>query len=484
MSDSVVRTRVAPSPTGEMHVGSLSIVLKNYAYAKRHHGQFVLRIEDTDQTREVPGAQEQIISILDKFHLPADEGPIVGGPFAPYVQSQRLEIYRLHAQQLIEKGQAYYCFCSKDRLEKLRDQQRADHLPPKYDRLCRNLSPQEVKSKLDKEQPYVIRLKVPDHQKVSFTDLIRGQIEFDSDQVDDQVLIKSDGFPTYHLAVVVDDHLMQISHVMRGEEWISSTPKHILLYQAFNWPLPVYAHIPIYLNPNGKGKMSKRHGTVSVGSFLDQGYLPEALLNFLMILGWATNDEREILTLDEYILEFNPQDISQKTVVFDLKKLQWLNGIYIRNLTNKDLISKLKPFVPTDFPSQFLPQVLPLIKERLVVLSDFEDLTAFIYRPIEINQKDLLKKSSANQVAEQLDQLISTLSSLSAQNWLTLQLEEKIRNLQEKQNWSKGQFFMMVRVAITGQTQTPPLFETMAVIGHDLTLSRLNQALLTTKKVT
>jgi len=478
MSDSMVRTRVAPSPTGEMHVGTLSIVLKNYAYAKGRRGKFILRIEDTDQTREIAGAAEQILSILDLFHLAPDEGPETGGPYAPYVQSKRLDIYHQYAQQLVEQKQAYYCFCSKERLEGLRDKQRADHVPPKYDRLCRNLSPEEIKTKLQTKQPYVIRLKVPDHQKIKFNDLIRGDIEFGSDQVDDQVLIKSDGFPTYHLAVVIDDHLMQISHVLRGEEWISSTPKHVLLYQAFNWSLPIYAHIPIYLNPDGKGKMSKRKGTVSVSSFTSQGYLPEALLNFLMILGWATKDEREILTLDEYIKEFDPKDISQKSVVFDLKKLQWLNGVYIRNQTQEDLISRLKPFIPEDFPAPLLQKVLPLIKERLILLSDFSHLTAFFYKPIEIASKELLKKSSAAQVKEQLNQLIAVLSQLSAQTWLTSHLESIVRKLQATQNWSKGQFFMMIRVAVTGQTQTPPLFETMEQIGHDLTLSRLNDALL------
>lgn len=475
MSKSVVRTRMAPSPTGEMHVGSLSILLKNYAYAKKHHGQFILRIEDTDQAREVEGSVEQILDVLKIFGLLPDEGPTKGGEYGPYTQSQRLDIYRKHAGELVANDKAYHCFCSRERLEEVRAQKRADHLPPKYDRHCRSLTPEEVKTKLEAGKENVIRLKVPDDKKVKFNDLIRGEIEFDSNQVDDQVLLKSDGFPTYHLAVVIDDHLMKISHVMRGEEWISSTPKHVLLYQAFDWPLPVYAHIPIYLNPDGKGKMSKRKGTVSVQSFLDKGYLPQTLLNFFMILGWATEDEREIMTLDEYIAEFDPKDISHKSVVFDLKKLQWLNGMYIRQLEDGELTKLLQPFLPEDYPADLLPKVLPLIKERLVLLSDITHLTTFFYQPISQDQAGLTKKSSAEEVISQLEKTILALAPLE-NDWSTTKIEIAIRKLQEENDWHKRQYFMMVRVASTGDSQTPPLFETMELIGYYAINKRLKQA--------
>ena len=327
-----VRTRMAPSPTGNMHVGSLAISLKNYAFAKKHGGQFILRIEDTDKTREVEGGVEAIQKILNDYSIQYDEGPKVGGAYGPYIQSKRLDIYKERAQELVKNKKAYYCFCSKERLQKVKEKQRAEKTPPKYDGHCRNLSSDEVGKKLQKNAEYVIRLKVPRGEEIKFNDLIRGEIVVQSDTINDQVLMKSDGYPTYHLAVVIDDHMMDITHIMRGEEWISSTPKHILLYKAFGWKLPVFAHIPVFLNPDGKGKMSKRKGTVSAQSFLDRGYLPKALLNFFMILGWARNDEIEIMTMDEYIEQFDPADVSAKSVVFDMKKLDWINGMYIRKL--------------------------------------------------------------------------------------------------------------------------------------------------------
>ncbi len=470
-----VRTRMAPSPTGEMHVGSMAVLLKNYAWAKKNHGQFILRIEDTDQEREVPGATQRIMQVIRAYGLDWDEGPDVGGNCGPYIQSQRLSIYQEKAKELVKKGAAYYCFCSKERLEASREQQRAAKIPPKYDRHCRSLTTAEVETKLQAGEAHVIRLKVPDNQPVVFEDLIRGRIEINSDVVDDQVLLKSDGFPTYHLGVVVDDHLMKISHILRGEEWISSTPKHVLLYQAFGWEQPVYAHIPVFLNPDGKGKMSKRKGTVSAQSFLDAGYLPEALLNFFMILGWTPQDQREIITLEEYINEFDPQDISPKSVVFDLQKLDWLNGVYIRQLPTSELKMKLRPFLPADFPSSKLDQILPLINERLVKLSDFEELTSFFYRPIDLDKSLLIKKSDAQQVAEQLRTVRETAASL--QSFEVNFLEPAIRELQEKHEWKKSQFFMMLRVAVTGKTATPPLFETMSVIGREQVLSRLSAAI-------
>lgn len=469
-----IRTRMAPSPTGEMHVGSMGVLLRNYAFAKGRDGQFIIRIEDTDQEREVAGAQQRILEVIKDYGLDWDEGPDKGGPFAPYTQSERLPMYREAAEGLVAKGNAYYCFCSRERLEKLREAQRASNTPPKYDRHCRALSREDVEAKLAAGEPYVIRLKVPDNQPIVFNDLIRGEIVVNSDIIDDQVLLKSDGFPTYHLAVVVDDHAMEISHVMRGEEWISSTPKHILLYQAFGWEPPVYAHMPVYLNPDGKGKMSKRKGTVSARSFLEAGYLPEALLNFFMILGWTPKDQREILSLNEFIHEFDPQDVSSKSVVFDLEKLKWLNGVYIRNLSPEVLRQKLQPFLPEDFPVEKYDQILPLIVERLVTLKDVEELSAFFYREISVDKEVLLKKGTPELVATELKEtigLIEKISDFSHEN-----LESQIRQLQEQHAWHKGQYFMMLRTAVTGRTATPPLFETMTVIGQEVVVARLQAA--------
>lgn len=472
---SSVRTRMAPSPTGEYHVGHIATLLKNYAYAKRHGGQFVLRIEDTDQERLVPGAVERIKDVIHDYGLDWDEGPDKGGSFGPYVQSERLPIYQEHAQQLVVQDQAYYCFCSKDRLEANREQQRAAKVPPKYDRHCRSLTESEVQQRLAAGEPHVIRLKVPDNTPVTFTDLIRGEITVNSDIVDDQVLLKSDGFPTYHLGVVVDDHLMEISHVMRGEEWISSTPKHILLYQAFGWQPPVYAHIPVFLNPDGQGKMSKRKGTVSARSFLDEGYLPEALLNFFMILGWARDDEREIMTLDEYIKEFDPSKISAKSVVFDLDKLAWMNGQYLRSLSLEELAQRLVPFIPESFPHELMAQVLPLIRERLTKLSEFGELTSFFYQEIEVDKVELLKKATSEVVTAQIQATLEQLSQVPS--WTGEAIEMALRQLQEEQHWTKRQYFMMLRQAVTGRTATPPLFETMAVLGQQVVISRLQAAL-------
>ncbi len=473
-STPTVRTRIAPSPTGEFHIGGLSMLLKNYAFAKKHDGQFILRIEDTDQNRLVEGATERLKEVIHDYGLDWDEGPDKGGPHAPYTQSQRLEIYRQKAAELVKAGKAYHCFCSKERLKKLRADQRAAKKLPRYDRHCLELSADEVKARLEAGEPSVIRLKVPRDQTVAFADLIRGQIKVASNELDDQVLLKSDGFPTYHLAVVVDDHLMKISHIMRGEEWISSTPKHILLYQAFGWESPIYAHIPVLLNPSGKGKMSKRQGAVSARSFLERGYLPEALLNFLMILGWTPKDQREIMTLEEYIEEFEPTEISAKSVVFDLDKLKWMNGVYIRQLSLAELSERIEEFLPTDFPREKLDLILPLVHERLETLAQVEDLTSFIYRPIKPKQKVLLKRADAELVTKQLELSAEVLAEISA--WSIEKIEHELRALQEEYDWHRGQYFMMLRTAVTGRKVSPPLFETIHALDRELALKRLTEA--------
>lgn len=473
MTNLQVRTRMAPSPTGEYHVGHLATLLKNYAFAKKRGGKFVLRIEDTDQERYVPGAVEKILKVIKAYGLGWDEGPDIGGPYQPYTQSQRLPIYQEKAHELVKMGKAYYCFCSQQRLDQIRDQQRAANIPPKYDRHCRTLSPQEAQAKVTAGESFVVRLAVPDNQDIVFNDLIRGDITVNSNIIDDQVLLKSDSFPTYHLAVVIDDLLMKITHVLRGEEWISSTPKHILLYQAFGWEPPVYAHIPVFLNPDGKGKMSKRKGTVAAQSFLDDGFLPEAMLNFFMILGWSPKDQREIITLDEYINEFDPKDISSKSVAFDINKLRWINGMYIRRLASDELIKRLQPFLPPDFPHDQMPLILPLVMERLVVLKDFEELTSFFYRPIEVDQALLLQKADKPLVMAQLLETISALSALNS--WTVEGIEQVVRDLQATKDWKKSQYFMMLRVAVTGKTATPPLFETMMVLTKDTVIDRLKK---------
>lgn len=466
-----VRTRMAPSPTGEYHVGHIATLLKNYAFAKRHGGQFVLRIEDTDQERLVPGAVEKILRVIKAYGLSWDEGPDSGGPFAPYTQSERLATYHQCAQQLVDANKAYYCFCSKERLETLKADRIANHQQPRYDGLCRSLTKAEVATRLAAGQTSVIRLKVPVDEVITFTDLLRGKIEVNSKDIDDQVLLKSDNFPTYHLGVVVDDHLMEITHIMRGEEWISSTPKHALIYAAFGWEQPIYAHLPVFLNPNGKGKMSKRTGAVSAQSFLDAGYLPEAMLNFFMILGWSPKDQREILTLDEYVAEFDPQDISSKSAVFDLKKLAWINGMYIRRLSNEQLLARLQLFLPSDYPAARVASLLPLIKERLVTLKDVEPLLSFFFREVTIDVDQLLA-TNPELIKQQVNLTLKTLNVLP--EWTVESLETVLRSLVEQYHWQSKQYFMLLRLLTTGETATPPLFDTLCALGRERVIPRVS----------
>jgi len=469
----MVRTRMAPSPTGEFHVGSLRTLLYNYAWAKKNQGQFILRIEDTDQARLVPGAQERILQVIRDYGLSWDEGPDIGGPYGPYVQSQRLDIYQQHAQYLIDQGDAYYCFCSKEILEQMRTEQKQKREIPRYDRRCLKYSVAEVQQKLKQNTPHVIRQKLPDNQHVAFNDSVMGEITINTKELDDTVLLKSDGFPTYHLAVVIDDHLMKITHIMRGSEWISSVPKHILLYQAFGWDLPIYAHLPVFLSPDGKGKMSKRHSTVSARSFLDQGYLPEAMLNYLMLLGWTPIDDRGFFTLEEFIQVFDINRFNNSNPAFDLNKLNYFNAHYIRVLSDPELAERLKQFAPENVDSKILLVLAPLVKERLKTLAEFKDLCSFMFSDIQV--PDSGWKSSAS---EQLSTALQLIKQLPEANWNTENLTEKFMDEINVHQWSTSHFFMNLRLAVTGQPITPPITECIVILGKEKTLRRLNNALV------
>jgi glutamyl-tRNA synthetase len=339
-SQKTVRTRFAPSPTGYLHVGGLRTALYNYLYAKKMGGQFILRIEDTDQTRRVEGAMENLIKTLEWAGLLWDEGPEKEGEKGPYIQSQRTEIYQEHAKKLVEEEKAYPCFCSAERLEKMREEQQKAGLPPKYDGHCRNLPKEEVEKLMKEEKEHVIRLRVPYNQRVEFKDVIRKKVVFDAKEIDDQVLIKSDGFPTYHLANVVDDHLMGITHVIRGEEWLPSTPKHVLLYQALGWKLPVFAHLPLLLNPD-RSKLSKRQGDVAVEDYIEKGYSKEAIINFVAFLGWNPGDNREVFSLEELEKEFNLEKVQKAGAIFNLEKLDWYNWIWKQRKFYEELKKEL-----------------------------------------------------------------------------------------------------------------------------------------------
>ncbi|MFH2085737.1 MAG: glutamate--tRNA ligase [bacterium] len=460
----VVRTRIAPSPTGIAHLGTAYTAMRNLAIARQNNGKFIIRIEDTDRERYIEGAVDVIFDALKWLGLTYDEGP--------YTQSERLAIYQKHAKQLVEKGQAYYCFCTKERLDEVKQAAIAKKELPRYDRHCRSLD-QKVAGKRAETEPHVIRLKVPESGVTICQDVVRGPIEFQNSGIDDQVILKSDGYPTYHLGVVVDDHLMGITHVIRGEEWLSSSPKHILLYQAFGWELPVFAHLPIIRNKD-HSKMSKRKNDVSILSHRDKGYLPEAINNFIALMGWSHPEKKEIFTLDEFLRLFTLNRITLTAPVYDLEKLNWINGQYIRSMSDSELLERLKPFLSSDCSPTLATQILPLIKERLVTLKDFESLTDFFYRDVKVDPTLLTKKSTIEEVKSQLTATNTSLSSIEDKDWTSENIEQKVRSLAETNGWKPGQYFMLLRVAVTGKTATPPLFETMTVLGREKCLSRLS----------
>lgn len=465
-----IRTRIAPSPTGEYHIGHLRTCLYDYALAKKNNGQFIIRIEDTDQKRHVDGAEARILQVIKDYGLSWDEGPDIGGPYGPYIQTQRLNIYQKYIKELLDKGLAYYCFCTEERLEEMRTVQKAAHKFPKYDRHCLNLTPEEITQKLNNGEKYVVRLKIPDNETIIFNDLIRGEIKFNTNELDDQVLIKSDGIPTYHFAVVVDDHLMNITHILRGEEWISSTPKQILLYQYFGWQIPEFAHLTVLLDPSGHGKMSKRKGSVSASSFLDDGYLPEALLNFLMLLGWNPGTDRELFSLDEFVQEFSLEHLHKKSPIFDRKKLDYFNGLYIRKMTDVELFPYFKKFLPQATDDQ-IKIILPVLKERIAKFSDLSVSLKFLFEKINYDKSLLLKKGTSAELAIQMLEAAKTIITDFTD------LQNKFLELVKNKGWNLGEFFMVFRVAICGSTFTPPVVECLPALGKDNTIRKIDLAI-------
>ena len=458
-----VRTRIAPSPTGFPHIGTIYQVLIDYAYAKKHNGKFILRIEDTDRVRFVEGAEEVIYKALSWFGLDADEDPKKGGAFAPYRQSERLDIYKKYIQILLDKGHAYYCFCTRERLEQMRKDQEANHKAPMYDKTCLKLAKDEVEKNISAGLPHVVRMNVPEHEKIVVHDLISGDIEFDSDVIDHQVIMKSDGFPTYHLGVVVDDHLMEITHVFRGKEWLPSTPKHVLLYKFFGWEMPVHAHLPLILNEDGKGKLSKRHGHASVEYYQKLGYLPEAVLNYLSNIVWNHPDGKELYTLEEFIEKFDITHITSQAPRFDLKKLDWVNSHYIKSMEEEALTKRLLAFdtrIPKDL--DMLKKIIPLVKERMRTLSEFWSLAGFFY-----------EKPSIFETPKMGDMVSALKEVLGKTKWSHDAMEEAIRERADKENWKAKDFFMQLRIAVTGKTVGPPLLEALEVLGKEETLTRL-----------
>ncbi len=415
-------TRIAPSPTGYMHIGSLRTALYNYFYAKKHGGKFLLRVEDTDRTRYVEGSVEALIRMFHRMGIVYDEGPFIEqnrlvekGEHGPYFQSERLSLYAEYAKKLIEKEGAYYCFCSADRLKEVREIQQAAKQPTKYDRHCKGLSQEEIQSRLQKNEPHVIRLFVPNGSTV-FHDEIRGDIQIENSEIDDQVLMKTDGFPTYHLGVVVDDHLMNVTHVIRAEEWISSTPKHIILYQLFGWDLPVYAHLPLILNKD-RSKLSKRQGDVAVEDFLDKGYLPEALINYISLLGFNPSGEKEIYTLAELIEGFDLSRVNKSGAIFDVEKLMWVNGEYLKQKTLEELMELVTPFLKKarlEMDEVFLKKIITIEKDRLVTLEKLSESARIYMSVLEYDPALLVwKKSDLVDAKKQLTDIFAFIQSLS-----------------------------------------------------------------------
>ena len=458
-----VRTRIAPSPTGlDLHIGNAYTALINYVFAKKHTGRFIIRIEDTDRKRLVEGSEERILESLTWLGIPHDEGPDIGGKFAPYRQSERLPIYKKYAEELVEKGYAYYCFCTAERLQEMREKQEAEHKPPMYDGLCKTLSPIETQKRIENGEAYVIRLNVPDAGATAFHDLIRGDISFENALIDDQVLLKSDGFPTYHLGVVVDDHVMEITHIIRGEEWISSTPKHILLYTYFGWELPEFAHVSVLRNPD-KSKLSKRKNPVWIGDYRKKGYLPEALKNYLALMAWAYPGGKELFSVEDMIKVFQLEDVQTTAPVFDQEKLRWLNGEYLKKIQNSDLRIMIYEFYKKKYNLEMIEKIIPLVKERMKIFSEFESLAGFFFeRPAEFERP--LKEQP----------LKVGVYALQICEWNHDVMEKTIREESEKAGMKAKDVFMELRVAVTGKTVGPPLLESFEILGKEETLARLS----------
>jgi glutamyl-tRNA synthetase len=477
-----VRVRFAPSPTGHPHIGNIRTVVFNWLFARHSQGKFILRIEDTDRNRYVEDAVQVITDGLRWLGLDWDEGPEVGGDYGPYIQSQRLRIYKERAQELLDKGLAYRCDCSPERLARVREEQRAQGTSPMYDRHCRDLPPDAIAP----DEPHVIRLKMPLTGTTTVHDELRGDIEFENELIDDQILLKSDGYPTYHLAVVVDDHMMGITHVIRGDDWISSTPKRILLYKAFGWEPPTYAHVPLVLGPDGK-KLSKRHGAVSIDEFRRQGYLPEALFNFLALLGWAPGegDQQEIFAREDLIERFALERVNLAPATFAYDKLNWMNGQYIRAMSEEELLERLIPFwedaglILTPVPTESfhtLELLVPLVKDRLKTLRDVVELTDFVFVEIETPPAETLigKKMTAVQSLEVIRRVQTLFAELVHFNAETM--EQPMRDLAKEMGLKAGQVFGIVRYAVTGKRVAPPLFGSIEAVGRPKTLRRLERA--------
>jgi glutamyl-tRNA synthetase len=485
-----VRVRYAPSPTGYPHVGNIRTALFNWLFARRNGGSFIVRIEDTDVARAVEGAVEAILEALRWLGMDWDEGPEVGGDYGPYFQSQRLKMYQATAKRLVEQGDAYYCYCTPERLEEMRAEQIRLKQPPGYDRRCRELSATSRLLKFMSGSKRVIRFMTPLEKQTSFNDLIRGQVTFENVNIDDFILLKSDGYPTYHLASVVDDHMMEISHVLRAEEWLSSTPRHLMLYQTLGFEPPQFAHLPMILGTD-RSKLSKRHGAVSITEYHQQGYLPEAMINFLGLLGWSLDDKTELLSRQELSANFSLERVSKTAAIFNREKLDWMNGVYIRSLSLEDFTQRVLPFLDKDLPIEvkrplsveYVEKMLPLIQERAKTLAEVSELTWFFFVDEFSYEPELLiaKKMDRESTLKALETSLQRLEQIPVFDEESL--EAILRPLAEELGLKTGQLFGTLRVAVTGRTMAPPLFQTMAVLGKERCLKRIKESLTSLQRL-
>jgi glutamyl-tRNA synthetase len=475
-SQTSVRVRFAPSPTGYPHLGNIRTALFNWLFARHHGGIFILRIEDTDVARRVEGAVEIIQDSLRWLGLDWDEGP--------YFQSQRLSLYRETAQRLVDEDHAYLCYCSPERLEAMRQEQMKHKRPPKYDRYCRDSTQRAIARSAAPSVTPVIRFKTPLEGETTFHDLIYDRVTFKDDTLDDFVLLKSDGYPTYHLANIVDDHLMRVSHVLRAEEWLSSTPRHVLLYQALGWQAPQFAHLPMILGPD-RGKLSKRHGATNINEYQQQGYLPDAMVNFLALLGWSLDDRTELLSREELINHFSLERVGKTGAIFNREKLEWMNGVYLRRLSVGEFVCRAMSFLDKDLPESvrrpldesYVSQVLSLIQERAKTLAEVSQLADFFFLDEPRYDAGLFLKGKLDAKSATGAITIASQKLEQAATWDAGTLEGILRSLAIELNMPTGELFGLLRVAVTGRTAAPPLFQTMAVLGKEKCLKRFKMTL-------
>ncbi len=477
---SSVRVRFAPSPTGYLHVGGLRTALYNYLVARREGGTFILRIEDTDRARYVEGAVENLIATLRWAGLDYDEGPGKGGPFGPYVQSERLPIYRRHAEQLIAEGKAYYAFDTAEELEAMRAALEREGKNPKYDRRALRFSAEEIRRNLASGIPAVVRMKVPDAAVITFEDTIRGRVEFSSELVDDQVLLKSDGYPTYHLANVVDDHLMGVTHVIRGEEWLSSTPKHVLLYRFFGWDLPRFAHLPLLLNPD-RSKLSKRQGDVAVEEYRRKGYLREALVNFVAFLGWNPGTERELYQLEDLVGDFSLERVGKSGAVFNLEKLNWLNFEHLRRKSDAEVLAMLKEALGELMPGAsvqddgYLLGVIGAMRERATFVRDIVDRSPYFFVPPHSYEPEAVRKRWKPDTSRNLQRLAEEFAALETP--LKEGFEQALHRTAASLGVSNGELIHPLRLAVSGMSTGPGLYDILFLLGKEETIRRITTAI-------